>query len=210
MKTDALIAALAADSRSLGRPLGRAMLVGAVGGAIASAVLLQVSIGVRPDIIEALGTWRFLLKMTLLLAAIALVARTSLPVSRPIAIAVWPLCIALAALFVGAVAAELIVTPRTEWTVRWLGSNAMVCVVAIPALSAVPLALLLMLMRNAAPASPTQAGAMIGALAAAVCATLYGTHCVDDSPLFVATWYACGAVPVVALGAVLGRRILRW
>ncbi|MGA7427255.1 MAG: NrsF family protein, partial [Rhodoplanes sp.] len=32
----------------------------------------------------------------------------------------------------------------------------------------------------------------------------------DDSPLFVATWYSLAITLVVAVGAVLGPRVLRW
>lgn len=210
MRTEALIAVLATDNRRVQRPFGQAMVSAVVCGAIASAILLYVSIGVRPDIMEALGTWRFVLKLVLLVATIALVARAFQAVGGPFAIDARPLCIALATLFASAVAVEIAVTPRAEWSARWLGTNALLCITAIPALSAVPLATLLVLMRSAAPASPSQAGAIIGALAAAVGATVYATHCFDDSPLFVVTWYTAGALPVVALGALLGHRVLRW
>ena len=47
-------------------------------------------------------------------------------------------------------------------------------------------------------------------LAAATAAVIYAFHCFDDSPLFVLTWYSLAAIPVVLLGAALGRRLLRW
>jgi hypothetical protein len=50
------------------------------------------------------------------------------------------------------------------------------------------------------------AGLIAGGLAAA----LYATHCTDDSPLFVATWYSIAIGAVAVLGALLGRRLLRW
>jgi hypothetical protein len=209
MTTDELIAALAADSHSP-VPLNRAVLFGFFGGTIVSAILLQLSIGVRPDIVAAFGTWRFLLKMALLVTTIGLVSRSCMSAGRPIRVEVWPLVAGLAALLAAAVVTELSVSPREEWGARWLGTNAMLCLISIPILSAVPLALLLTLMRSAAPSSPTQAGAIIGGLAAAIGSSIYATHCFDDSPLFIATWYLCGALPVVVLGAVLGRRLLRW
>ena len=54
------------------------------------------------------------------------------------------------------------------------------------------------------------AGAVAGLLAGALAATLYATHCVDDSPLFVALWYTPAIVLIVVLGAIIGRRLLRW
>ena len=47
-------------------------------------------------------------------------------------------------------------------------------------------------------------------VSAAAAAALYAFHCFDDSPLFVVTWYALAALPVIALGAAVGHRLLRW
>jgi len=41
-------------------------------------------------------------------------------------------------------------------------------------------------------------------------ATLYASHCEDDSPLFVATWYTIATAMVTAIGALLGSRVLRF
>ena len=65
-------------------------------------------------------------------------------------------------------------------------------------------------LRRGAPASPTLAGAAAGLLAALSGASLYAFHCFDDSPLFVATWYTLAALPMVAIGALAGHRLLRW
>lgn len=116
----------------------------------------------------------------------------------------------LAALAVLAVAVELSVLPSVSWAGRLIGSNALVCLVAIPTLAIVPLAAVLAMLRSGAPASPTLAGAAAGLLAAAAAAALYAFHCFDDSPLFVVTWYGLAALPVITLGAVAGRRLLRW
>ena len=39
---------------------------------------------------------------------------------------------------------------------------------------------------------------------------LLATHCTDDSPLFVATWYTMATMVVTAIGAALGARVLRY
>jgi hypothetical protein len=51
---------------------------------------------------------------------------------------------------------------------------------------------------------------MAGLLSAGLAATLYASHCTDDSPLFVATWYTLGAALVTAIGALVGSRVLRF
>ena len=99
---------------------------------------------------------------------------------------------------------------QARWASRLVGSNAMICLPAIPLLSVAPLAAVLAILRRGAPASPVMAGAAAGLLAAASGAALYAFHCFDDSPLFVATWYTTAAIPVVLIGAAAGKRLLRW
>ncbi len=100
--------------------------------------------------------------------------------------------------------------PARTWETRLVGSNALVCLTAIPLFALAPLAALLLVLRRAAPASPALAGAAAGSLAATTAAAIYAFHCFDDSPLFVLTWYPLAAIPVIVVGAVIGRRLLRW
>jgi len=65
-------------------------------------------------------------------------------------------------------------------------------------------------LRFGAPSRPGLAGTVAGLLAGAIGAALYATHCPDDSPLFVATWYGLGLAIVTAAGAAIGTRLLRW
>ncbi|WP_163364559.1 NrsF family protein, partial [Escherichia coli] len=82
------------------------------------------------------------------------------------------------------------------------------CLVAIPFLGAAPLAAILTAMTTAAPADPARAGAIAGFTAGAIAAVFYGMHCVDDSPLFVATWYTLAIGAMAIAGAAIGRRVL--
>ena len=99
---------------------------------------------------------------------------------------------------------------RCFWETRLVGSNALICLTAIPVLSLAPLAAVLAALRSAAPASPTLAGAAAGLLAATAAAFALRLSLLRHSPLFVATWYTLAAIPVVAIGAIAGRRLLRW
>ena len=215
MKTANLIEALVADRATSGKRVAKWMTLGLasalVTGAMASLALFLVALGVRADIAEALGTWRFELKVAMVLLALGLAFSLCVAWSRPVTSgrAAWRL-LPLAALAVAAVAIELAALPDTAWVARLVGSNAVVCLAAIPALAIAPLAAVLWILRAGAPASPALAGAAAGLLAATAGATLYAFHCFDDSPLFVVTWYALAAVPVIALGAIVGRRLLRW
>jgi len=47
-------------------------------------------------------------------------------------------------------------------------------------------------------------------LSAGLAATLYASHCTDDSPLFVMTWYSIATALVAAIGAFVGSKVLRF
>ena len=211
MKTETLIAALVADRAAGGRTVRRALLAALVLGGLASLALFLIDFGVRKDIAPALATWRFDLKIVLVVLATVSAFGLCTALSRP-APSGRPLrrLLPLACLAAAAVAIELGVQPGAAWGPRLVGTNSLVCLAAIPMLAAAPLAAVLWALRSGAPASPALAGAAAGFLAAATGATLYAFHCFDDSPLFVMSWYVLAALPVIALGALAGHRLLRW
>jgi hypothetical protein len=211
MRTESLVEALVAD-RSGGGKRMRFGLAGALAlGGLVSLALFFVAIGVRPDIGQALETWRFNLKVGLVLLALLLAFGLCLALARPVTSGhPGRRLLPLLALAVAAVAIELVVLPSASWATRLVGTNAVPCLIEIPTLALAPLAALLLVLRSSAPASPALAGAAAGLLAAAAGAALYAFQCFDDSPLFVVTWYALAALPVIILGAVVGHRLLRW
>ena len=99
---------------------------------------------------------------------------------------------------------------RLSMMTRLVGSNSRVCMTAIPLISLPLLAAALVGLRHGAPARPAVAGAIAGLLSAGLAATLYASHCTDDSPLFVATWYTLATVIVTAIGALIGSKVLRY
>jgi hypothetical protein len=104
----------------------------------------------------------------------------------------------------------LALVPSNLWGTRVIGTNAVHCLTLVPLFSIAPLAALLFAMRAGASQNPRLSGALAGAAAAAIGATLYAANCPDDSPLFVASWYPLATLIVVAVGAVAGDRLLRW
>jgi hypothetical protein len=211
MKTEELVEALVADRAIGGKSIPR-IVAGALGlGSLVSLGLFLACLGVRGDIVPALATWRFDLKVGLVLLALVLAFSLCLALARPVAVGhPGRRLLPLAALALLAVIIELSVLPSASWGARLVGSNALICLAAIPTLAMAPLAALLVTLRSAAPASPALAGAAAGLLAATAGGALYAFHCFDDSPLFVVTWYVLAAIPVVILGAVAGHRLLRW
>lgn len=211
MKTDKLIDALVADRAPRGKTLRWALAAALLAGGLVSLAFFLATLGVRADIGPALGTWRFELKVGLVLLALGLAFSLCIALSRPVPPAhPGRRLLPLAALAVIAVAIELLAQPSVSWAGRLVGSNALVCLIAIPTLAIVPLVTVLIILRAGAPASPALAGGAAGLLAAAAAAALYAFHCFDDSPLFVVTWYTLAAIPVVLVGALAGRRLLRW
>ena len=212
MKTAELINALAAAPAAPPARLGGRVALALVVGAAISATLFMTALGPRADFAAAARTIRFDLKFVdalALLAPSALLAwRLLSPEARPRALVATLL--APFALLIGAVAVELAVTPPELWGARLVGHNALHCLTLIPLMSIPPLAGLIAAMRAGAPQYPALTGALAGAAAAWIAATIYATNCTDDSPLFVASWYPLATLIVVAAGTLAGRKWLQW
>jgi hypothetical protein len=210
MRTEQLVEALVAD-RTARRPLESGLVLTLAGGVMASLGIFFLTLGVRSDIGPALATWRFDLKVAMVLLGLVLAFGTCLDCARP-DMSRHPLrrLLPVLAILAAAIAIELVLVPASGWERRLVGSNSMICLPMVPLLSLAPLAAILLMLRRAAPASPALAGASAGLLAALSGASLYTFHCFDDSPLFVATWYTLAVLAMVAVGAVAGHRLLRW
>ncbi len=212
MRTDELIRALAADQQSAGPSPGRALtLAGACGFAV-SALAFAIWVGLRPNLGSAMMSLPFMLKpleMGLLVAAsAAIVLRLAKPGLSARAVA---LVAALApAIMIAALAVELMTVPRGEWMTRLAGAHWYICVINMVLLALPMLAAILFGLRYGAPTRPALAGAAAGLLSGALSATLYISHCPDDSPIFVAAWFTLAIVIATGLGALAGSRVLRW
>jgi hypothetical protein len=212
MKTEDLIEALVQDVSRPQWSTAQRILGAIVVGALMAGALFVYALGVRPDIGRAVETGRFVFKWALSVLCMACAWRACLELTRPEVrwsdvarwIALPPMLLAAAVLY------ELVAMPSVRWYELAVGRYASTCLSAIPLLSIVPLAALLIALRAGAPRSPATAGAVAGLLAGGLSAALYATHCPDDSPLFVAVWYTLAVGLVIVAGAVAGRRVLRW
>src|SRR6476646_3639973 len=166
MRTDELINTLVADHAVQPRPkpVGHGLVMAIIGGLAISGALFALTLGVRPDIVSALGTWRFDLKLSanlvLVIAATWVSLRLSSPTTKPLSGMRALLVPAL--LLLAAVIYELVTVPASAWPSRALG------------------------------------------------ATVFAIHCTNDSPLFVAIWYALAIGLMSMFGLVVGRHALRW
>ncbi|UVK40308.1 DUF1109 family protein [Mesorhizobium sp. AR10] len=212
MRTDDLIKALDADARNKAMPLRSAWRMAAGAAVVIAAVVFWLTIGPRHDIATAMHTMRFLAKfvftIVLAVSAFALIQALSTPGASTGKAATG--MIAAPLLVVVAVILELFVVPEAQWGTRLVGTNMPVCMIFIPLIGIGPLAIFLWALNHGAPTRPVLAGTVAGLLAGGLSATFYAAHCVDDSPLFVATWYTIAIVILAALGGLGGRLFVRW
>ena len=212
MDTDQLIRSLAADSATRAPRVGAVLTLALLVAAPLSILIFATFLGMRPDVMTAMHNPLFDMKfaVTLSLAIPAIII--SLHLSRPEALLRgwgWLLLLPVGLLAV-AIGGEMMMAPAMPMTMRLVGKNSRACLSAIPAMSLPLLAGALLGLRHGAPSRPALAGALAGLLSAGLAATLYASHCTDDSPLFVATWYTIATAIVTAIGAAVGSRVLRY
>jgi hypothetical protein len=213
MKTENLIRALAVDGRIPPRPLMQTLGLWLLPGLAISIAAYAARLGLRPDLLNALrADPRVFFKIASMLLLAGLAAPLTLQLIRPGAAVRGRLLMLMIvpALMLIAVLLELHAFPEADWGPRLIGHNAVFCLITIPVLALAPLGVVLAALRRGAPLRPGLTGAAAGLLAGAIGATLYATHCPDDSPLFVAVWYSLGIAFAAMIGGLLGRRILRW
>ena len=212
METDQLIRTLAADNAHRARPVGLVLALALLAAAPASVAMFFAGLGVRPDLMTAMHNPFFDLKFVVTLALAIPAIAISLHLSRPeVSLQGWTwLLLIPVGLLLAGIASEMMMPQRLPMMTRLVGNNSRLCMTAIPLMSLPLLVAALIGLRHGAPTRPAVAGAIAGLLSAGLAATLYASHCTDDSPLFVATWYTIATALVTAIGALAGSRVLRF
>lgn len=212
MKTEDLIAQLAAEPAGKSLSVERLAMAAVLAGVLVTGVMFSIYLGPRPGLLAALGEPVVLAKtvLPLVLGVVALVlslraARPGTPPGR-LARLVWAVPAAAAALFLWAFA----VTPPAERLRDFLGHSIPVCLPFIVLLSLPMLAGLMAAVSKGAPVRPVRTGALVGFAAAGIACAFYSTFCTEDTPLFYAVWYSLGISISAGLGALVGSRVLRW
>lgn len=213
MKTDDLIAALSAGLEPVPRrAVGSRLALGLGLGAVASAALMVLWLGVRADLMPAMMTGPFWMKF-LYAASVAalgfgLIDRLARPdgeggVFGPMILAPLGVMIALAAW-------QLVGVSEEQRMTMMMGVTSEVCARNIVILSLPVFAGLFWSLRILAPTRLVLAGAVAGVVAGAVGTVIYEFHCTEFAAPFVTIWYTLGIAAVGVLGALLGRVLLRW
>jgi hypothetical protein len=212
MKTDDLIEALSRSEEPVKPRSPLAALAGLAGlGLIGGGLLLYLVFGgARPDFASAMPIVLMKAGFSALFATIAalLVARLARPGASPKTRVTLLVTLFAAA---GAISATaLFMAPPGARMAAWTGGGFPWCIAIIPFL-AVPAAFLILRgVKAFAPTRLATMGAAIGAAAGGVGAMAYSTYCPVDQLAFVTTWYAVGIGLCAAMGALLGRWLLRW
>ncbi|TVP73584.1 MAG: DUF1109 family protein [Rhodobacteraceae bacterium] len=210
MRTDDLIAALAADTKPQA-PVLRQMalpLSGAVGLSIASFALFW---GPRPDIWAALGS-PAVLKTLIPLVLVSLAAALALTLAHPgraakgrvtaLGAVIIPAALVFMAAIVGEGLAGLVSALSTP--------QLLTCLLSVPLLAAPLLGVALWGLSSGASLRPWLTGAMAGLATGGLAAAIYSVYCDKDMVLFVLPAYGMAIASVTLAGALIGARVLKW
>jgi hypothetical protein len=184
---------------------------GIIVGALASIGLLLAVLGPRPDLGDVFSTTSFLLKLSYMIGTAAAALFVAARISRPGASrsAAWILAVPVL-LYLPVGIWELAQTSRSDWIRMLLGHGWRDCTWIVVALSVTVYAGLWWAFRILAPTQLALAGAIAGICSAAVAAAVYCIHCPSDTAVFALVWYTLAFMVAAGLGALAGRRFLRW
>ena len=213
MKTDELISVLARNADPVEPHALQRRYASALGwGAFGTTLLMAITLGVRSDLMEATQLPMFWVKLAypaaLLAGALLAVLRLSRPgaslgrVSAAIAAPVLAMWLLAAVVLLSAAPGE-----RDQLV---LGHSAASCPFTITLLSIPLFGAILWAMSGLAPTRLALAGAAAGLLSGAGGALIYALYCTEMAAPFIGIWYLLGMMIPAAVGAVLGRQLLRW
>jgi hypothetical protein len=209
MRTDDLIAALAADTVAGPAPARRLALV--LPAAALSLLAVVTLWGVRPDLGPALQSAAVLktavpLGLALVAGLLASgLARPAMPVTGRI-LALAGIGVALAAWFASTLAGGGL----AGMTAALSSPTTLICLVSVPVLSLPILAAVLWALRAGAPLHAARTGMVAGLAAGGLGAAIYSLYCDKDMALYVFPAYGTAVLAVALIGGAVGARVLRW
>ncbi|CAN1495307.1 Anti-sigma-F factor NrsF [Burkholderiaceae bacterium] len=232
MKTHDFIAQLVADSQAVAPVRIHLMFTHAVLlASVVSGAMLLVFWGIDLRIVSLMETPAFWVKLGLMLWLCASAWAMVLRLARPGESAgpmVWSagasmtglLAITISPFAPGSPEEQHMLTQAAPWVLAgvdhgWAGTAQVWQAVwraaaSISALALPWLAALLWTLRSMAPTQPGWAGASAGFMAGALSALLYSLHASVSAGPFETLGYLLGMALMPTIGALLGRRLLRW
>lgn len=212
MRTDDLIAQLSTGLAPVKTgAVTRTLLLAACVGIVTSIALMLGHMGLRYDFATAIASFGLWMKVTYTFViagfGLWLVERAGRPgadMTRPMTM------LALPVLAIALLAALQLSAPGIDMPRMVMGGSSDVCATNILLVAAPTLVAVFWALRQLAPTRLTLAGAGAGLFAGAAGATIYAFHCMEAAAPFIAVWYTLGIVLTTAVGALLGRFLLRW
>ncbi|MFP6560187.1 DUF1109 domain-containing protein [Paraburkholderia sp. B3] len=213
MKTRDLITRLASEMspvehNAVPRLLNRALMRGLAG----NAALLVALYGLRSDMPELIFTAMFWVRLAfplaIVVAAMKLTERLGRP-GAPLRLAWFAVALPIGTMLFAA-GSILLATPpdyRLQLMLRttWRTTTASVVLLSLPSLAAIMHA-----MKQLAPTRLASAGAGAGLLAGAQGLLVYSLYCSEMAVPFWVVWYVLAIIIMIAIGAVIAPRYLRW
>jgi hypothetical protein len=213
MQTETLVASLADNLRAVPRgAIPRRLSLGLAGGGVVTMILVVSSLGLRPDLADAMLGFPFWMKWSYTISVGVVAVLAAIHLARPEADrphGLWWLVLPVA-LLAALAGRQLATTAPGDWTALWQGQSWRICTIKVATLSLPIFTGLLIAFRSFAPTRLRLTGAVAGLAAGAGAATLYGLHCPEVSALFILIWYSLGMLAAAAIGALTGPTLLRW
>ncbi len=213
MKTNDLIAMLAAEAPPVNQRAHFAKVALALAAAVVVSFVLMVAwMSLNPRLGSLLTNAWFWVRFAFIasLAALTWIALSRLGkpgVARGVAL--WPLLIPV--LLLAVIGGWLLMDAPAERRMQMvLGVSWQVCSKNI-ALISIPIFLAsVWIARQFAPTRLRITGAVLGFFSGALGAMIYSLHCPEIAPSFLMIWYTLGMLIPGVVGALLGRRLLGW
>lgn len=213
MKTEALVAMLAAGESAVDPHTVQKRYTTALGlGTIGAALLMASMLKVRPDLAEAVMLPAFWIKLGFVAALVASSLYAVLRLSRPGSNLDWVGSLMAAPVMImwTLAAFAFFEADPAQRPTMFFGSTWRVCPLLIAMLS-VPLFIGIMwALKGLAPTRIRLAGFAGGLLAGSTAALIYCLHCPEMATPFIGFWYLLGMLIPAVLGMLLSERLLRW
>lgn len=179
----------------------------------AYAVLAQLFLGVRPQIATPLARPMFVLEIVLLAALACTGAIAAILAMYPDAYRkawVFRLPYVVFALLVAMLTFELFAQHDLRRAIPQPGGHGMECALCIATTSLIPSALIFGLLRRGASVHPLKAGSFAVLAATGLGCLVLRLSEANDSPSHLIDWHYLPTLLFAAVGALIGRYLLRW
>ena len=213
MRTDDLVAALAADAAPVDPARAdRLFLRKLAAGVLLAVIATLVWLGPRPDLAAATTLGMFWVKLALPAAVAIGACLWAYRLAHPGARTGHARAIALLPLLAISTAGVLVLAfaPPVQRLGLLLGDTWRECLLNIPLLSLPAFVLAFWGLRGLAPTRLSAAGAAAGLFAGAAGGFGYALHCPELAAPFLGAWYVLGMLIPAGIGALAGRWALRW